>query len=80
MNVSESRAQSRPFVPGKSILQHGAFDPIAHALARMGYVLPGGNVRRHSVYLVLNGQYKGKYGKAHEIATKLGMKPAATSH
>lgn len=35
---------------------------------------------RHSVYLVLNGQYKGKYGKAHDIATKLGMKPATTTH
>jgi gp16 family phage-associated protein len=31
---------------------------------------------RHYVYLVLNGQVKALYGKGHEIAVKLGMKPA----
>lgn len=31
--------------------------------------------RLGDVYRVLNGQYKGHYGKAHEIAVKLGMKP-----
>ncbi len=31
---------------------------------------------RLAVYQVLNGQLKGKYGKAHEIAVKLGIKPA----
>ncbi|GBL46236.1 phage DNA-binding protein [Sulfuriferula multivorans] len=29
---------------------------------------------RVDVYRVLNGQYKGHYGKAHEIAVKLGLK------
>lgn len=32
---------------------------------------------RQAVYRVLNGQEKGFYGQAHEIAVKLGMKPAA---
>lgn len=30
-----------------------------------------------SVYRVLNGVHKAHYGKAHEIAQKLGLKPAA---
>ncbi|HAF44684.1 MAG TPA: DNA-binding protein [Gallionellaceae bacterium] len=29
---------------------------------------------RNEVYRVLNGQAKGNYGKAHEIAVKLGLK------
>ncbi len=29
---------------------------------------------RGEVYRVLNGQHKGNYGKAHEIAVKLGLK------
>lgn len=29
---------------------------------------------RNEVYRVLNGQAKGHYGKAHEIAVKLGLK------
>ncbi|MGE4404465.1 DNA-binding protein [Pseudomonas sp.] len=29
---------------------------------------------RNEVYRVLNGQAKANYGKAHEIAVKLGMK------
>lgn len=29
---------------------------------------------RSEVYRVLNGQAKAKYGKAHEIAVKLGLK------
>jgi gp16 family phage-associated protein len=33
--------------------------------------------KRHTVYLVLNGQMKGLYGKGHEIAVALGMKQAA---
>lgn len=28
------------------------------------------------VYRVLNGQYKSNYGRAHEIAVDLGLKPA----
>ena len=32
--------------------------------------------RPNEVYRVLNGQAKAHYGKAHEIAVKLGMKPA----
>lgn len=39
--------------------------------------------RIHAVYLVLNGQSKCLHGKGHEIAVKLGLKPAAqptTSH
>lgn len=31
---------------------------------------------RNEVYRVLNGQYKANYGKAHQIAVKLGLKPA----
>lgn len=31
---------------------------------------------RNEVYRVLNGQAKGNYGKAHEIAVKLGLKHA----
>lgn len=27
------------------------------------------------VYMLLNGQLKGNYGKAHEIAVALGLKP-----
>lgn len=30
---------------------------------------------RNQVYQVLNGQTKARYGKAYEIATKLGLKP-----
>lgn len=30
---------------------------------------------RHEVYRVLNGQAKAKYGRAHEIAVALGLKP-----
>ena len=32
--------------------------------------------KRGEVYRVLNGQAKAHYGKAHEIAVKLGIKPA----
>ena len=35
--------------------------------------------RPYEVYRVLNGQSKARYGRAHEIAVKLGMKPGATS-
>ena len=31
---------------------------------------------RNEVYRVLNGQAKAKYGRAHDIAVKLGLKPA----
>lgn len=31
---------------------------------------------RNEVYRVLNGQAKAKYGRAHEIAVKLGLKKA----
>lgn len=30
---------------------------------------------RNEVYRVLNGQAKAHYGKAHDIAVKLGLKP-----
>jgi len=33
--------------------------------------------RVNEVYRVLNGQAKAKYGKAHEIAVKLGLKSEA---
>nr|WP_247605296.1 DNA-binding protein [Providencia rettgeri] len=33
---------------------------------------------RNEVYRVLNGVVKAKYGKAHEIAVKLGLKPQTT--
>lgn len=33
---------------------------------------------RNEVYRVLNGQSKANYGKAHEIAVKLGLKPGTT--
>ncbi|EPM9395240.1 DNA-binding protein [Escherichia coli] len=32
---------------------------------------------RNEVYRVLNGQSKAHYGKSHEIAVKLGLKPDA---
>ncbi|MFE8103585.1 DNA-binding protein [Brenneria goodwinii] len=32
---------------------------------------------REAVYRVLNGITKAKYGQAHEIAVKLGLKPTA---
>ena len=31
---------------------------------------------RNEVYRVLNGQTKARYGKSHEIAVKLGLKPS----
>ena len=34
---------------------------------------------RNEVYRVLNGQTKARYGKAHEIDVKLGLKPAANA-
>lgn len=34
---------------------------------------------RQEVYRVLNGQHKANYGKAHEIAVKLGLKPSAAA-
>ncbi|HIJ83539.1 MAG: hypothetical protein HW380_2546 [Magnetococcales bacterium] len=35
--------------------------------------------RPWEVYRVLNGAYKGRYGRAHEIAVALGMKSGTTS-
>jgi gp16 family phage-associated protein len=35
--------------------------------------------RINEVYRVINGQSKAKYGKAHEIAVKLGLKADANS-
>ncbi len=35
--------------------------------------------RPYEVYRVLNGQLKARYGRAHEIAVALGMKPTAPS-
>ena len=32
--------------------------------------------RKNHVYLVLNGSVKARYGVGHEIAVKLGLKPA----
>ncbi|NMX60218.1 DNA-binding protein [Pseudomonas sp. WS 5079] len=32
---------------------------------------------RTSVYRVLNGQDKAHYGRAHDIAVKLGLKPSS---
>ncbi|MCV3822865.1 DNA-binding protein, partial [Pseudomonas aeruginosa] len=32
---------------------------------------------RHQVYMVINGQFKGRRGTSHEIALKLGMKLSA---
>lgn len=29
----------------------------------------------NTVYMLLNGQLKGRYGKSHEIAVALGLKP-----
>lgn len=34
---------------------------------------------RHEVYRVLNGQAKAKYGRAHEIAVALGLKPSSNN-
>jgi gp16 family phage-associated protein len=34
---------------------------------------------RNDVYRVLNGQLKANYGKAHDIAVKLGLKPAVAA-
>ncbi|MBE8614772.1 DNA-binding protein [Morganella morganii] len=34
---------------------------------------------RNEVYRVLNGQAKAHYGKSHEIAVKLGLKPTANA-
>lgn len=34
---------------------------------------------RNEVYRVLNGQTKAHYGKSHEIAVKLGLKPATNA-
>ncbi|CAM3725859.1 MULTISPECIES: DNA-binding protein [Xenorhabdus] len=34
---------------------------------------------REAVYRVLNGQSKANYGKAHEIAVKLGLKTPSLS-
>lgn len=32
---------------------------------------------REEVYRVLNGQHKGHFGKAHDIAVALGLKPSS---
>ena len=34
---------------------------------------------RNEVYRVLNGQTKARYGKAHEIVVKLGLKPTSNA-
>lgn len=34
---------------------------------------------RDMVYRVLNGQAKANYGKSHEIAVKLGLKPSVAA-
>lgn len=35
------------------------------------------NYTRHQVYMVINGQFKGRRGTSHEIALRLGMKLSA---
>lgn len=35
------------------------------------------NYTRHQVYMVINGQFKGRRGTSHEIALALGMKLSA---
>lgn len=35
---------------------------------------------RNAVYRVLNGVDKAKYGNAHDIAVKLGLKPSHVTH
>lgn len=44
-------------------------DTLAAFARRNGYT-------PHQVYNVMGGVYKGKYGRAHEIAVKLGLKKA----
>ncbi|HEY0286275.1 MAG TPA: DNA-binding protein [Pseudomonas sp.] len=34
----------------------------------------GNGYTRHQVYMVINGQFKGRRGTSHEIALKLGLK------
>lgn len=49
---------------------HASGKTITEWAAENGYT-------RNEVYRVLNGQAKAHYGKAHEIAVRLGLKPAA---
>lgn len=62
--------QSKPLTPDQ--VKHkfmAAGVPVASWADANGY-------SRRYVYMVLNGQYKGHFGKAHEIAVKLGLKLA----
>ncbi len=70
MNVPYQLPHSKPLTPDqvkRNFLSAGM--PVGQWSDANGY-------SRRYVYMVLNGQYKGHFGKAHEIAVKLGLKLA----
>lgn len=54
----------------QQFLQRG--ETFADWAAQNGY-------RRYEVYRVVNGQCKARFGKGHEIAVKLGLKPCVVT-
>ncbi|GMV76457.1 MAG: hypothetical protein AMXMBFR78_34060 [Rubrivivax sp.] len=58
-------------------------DEIKHQFAMEGLTVSDWARRhgydRNAVYRVLNGLTKAKFGQAHEIAVRLGMKPRVTA-
>lgn len=70
MNVPYQLPSSKPLTPDQVKRNFNAAGiPVAQWSDANGY-------SRRYVYMVLNGQFKGHFGKAHEIAVKLGLKLA----
>lgn len=68
MNTPYPLPNNRPLTPAevkRNFMAHGV--PVATWAAANGYP-------PRYVYMVINGQFKGHFGKAHEIAVKLGLK------
>lgn len=68
MNTPYALPRARPLTPNQvkaNFMAHGV--PVATWAKANGY-------SPRYVYMVLNGQFKGHFGKAHDIAVKLGLK------
>lgn len=68
MDVPYPLPRREPYSPEKiKQLFQAAGVPVSAWAESNGYT-------RRDVYMLLNGQFKGKYGRMHELAIKLGMK------
>ena len=70
MNTPYQLPRSKPLTPDQVKRNFQAAGvPVAQWAESNGY-------SRRYVYMVLNGQFKGHFGKAHDIAVALGLKLA----